>query len=163
MSDSETMSEELDLELFFPFQLSVIANRVSQTIGNLISDHARLQIPEWRMLVVLKKYGPMSSADVAARTSMDKARVSRAQQRMIDLGLVSAKPLEDDKRKVILTLETEGERIYEEVLPLGLETEKWLLSSLTPAERAALENIMAKLFHATKLLESENPIARKKI
>lgn len=159
----EPQGEEFDLEDFFPFQLSVVANRISQTVGNLMSQTARIQIPEWRMLVVLKKYSPLSSAEIAEKTSMDKARVSRAQQRMIDLGLVSARPSERDRRKVILTLEPEGARIYEQVLPLALEMEKWLLKSLTTAECVVLESVMAKLYHATKLLETETPISHKKI
>lgn len=139
----------LDLETFLPFQLSVVANRVSQTVGRAISVRFSLQIPEWRILVVLGKYGPLSALEIARKTSMDKARVSRAQHRLVDLGLAGMQPTPDDQRKVIVSLAAEGQKIYRDMTPLALGVSERLFAGLTPNERAALESVMRKLFAST--------------
>lgn len=138
-----------DLETFLPFQLSVVANRVSQTVGQAIVNRFALQIPEWRIVVVLGKYGALSALEIAQKTSMDKARVSRAQHRLVDLGLANMRPSADDRRKVIVSLEAEGQALYRDMVPLAHETAQRLFASLTPDEREVLQTIMQKLFDST--------------
>lgn len=138
-----------DLETFLPFQLSVVANRVSQTVGQAIATRFALQVPEWRIVVVLGKYGALSALEIAQKTSMDKARVSRAQHRLVDLGLANMRPSADDRRKVIVSLEAEGLALYRDMVPLAHETAQRLLASLTPGEREVLQTIMQKLFDST--------------
>lgn len=145
-----------DLEAFLPFQLSVVANRLSQSVGRAISQRFSLQIPEWRIVVVLGKYGPLSALEIARKTSMDKARVSRAQHRLVDLGLASMHPAEDDRRKVIVSLEPEGLRIYKEMVPLALAAARQLLANIAPKRLEMLEDIMGDLFASTADFEPDS-------
>lgn len=138
-----------DLETFLPFQLSVVANRISQTVGQAIATRFSLQIPEWRIVVVLGKYGPLSALEIARKTSMDKARVSRAQHRLADLGLASMRPSPDDRRKVIVSLETEGLALYRDMVPLAHEAAQRLFAPLAPEEQEVLQAITQKLFEST--------------
>ena len=138
-----------DLETFLPFQLSVVANRVSQTVGQSIASRFSLQIPEWRIVVVLGKYGALSALEIAQKTSMDKARVSRAQHRLVDLGLANMHPSADDRRKVIVSLEEEGLALYRDMVPLAHDTAQRLFSQLTADERQVLQTIVQKLFDST--------------
>ncbi|SCX73557.1 DNA-binding transcriptional regulator, MarR family [Variovorax sp. EL159] len=138
-----------DLETFLPFQLSVVANRVSQTVGQSIASRFSLQIPEWRIVVVLGKYGALSALEIAQKTSMDKARVSRAQHRLVDLGLANMHPSADDRRKVIVSLEEEGLALYRDMVPLAHDTAQRLFAQLTADERHVLQTIVQKLFDST--------------
>ena len=137
------------LEDFMPFQLAVVANRVSAAIARIIEHEFGLQIPEWRMMVTLANHAPCSGQEVAERTAMDPARVSRAQQRLIDLGLATGVTDPRDRRRVMLDLTVRGHEIVERMVPEALATEQRLMSTLAPAERMALEAIMAKLFRQT--------------
>jgi hypothetical protein len=76
------------LEDFIPYKLAVVANRVSQSIGHLFETQFNLQMPEWRILMALYAYGDLAFNEVVDRTSMDKARVSRAQRRLVDLNMI---------------------------------------------------------------------------
>ena len=96
------------LEEFIPYKLAVVANRISQSIGRLFDTRFNLQMPEWRILMALYAYGDMPFYEGVERTSMDKARVSRAQRRLVDLGLVSAAQDPDDRRSVIFSLSEKG-------------------------------------------------------
>lgn len=148
-SGSSDAANPFDLETFLPFQLSVVANRVSQTVGQAIAQRFALQIPEWRIVVVLGKYGPLSALEIARKTSMDKARVSRAQHRLVDLGLANMHPSDEDRRKVIVSLEAEGQALYRDMVPLAHATAERLFADLTVRERSVLQGVMQKLFEST--------------
>lgn len=143
---------QLELVEFFPYQLSVVANRVSQSIARIFKEKFDLQIPEWRILVTLYAVDEMSFADVTEKTSMDKTRVSRAQRRMIDLGLITAEVDEADKRKVNLSLTDKGREICREIIPEAKARDAWLQEVISKEEQDQLEVIMAKLFSRTQEL-----------
>jgi DNA-binding MarR family transcriptional regulator len=69
---------QLDLDRFVPYKLSVLSNRVSDAIARHYSERFGLSIPEWRVMAVLGQKPGLSARDVAARTAMDKVQVSRA-------------------------------------------------------------------------------------
>ena len=154
MPDTKPKAEASKLELveFFPYQLSVVANRVSQSIARIFKEKFDLQIPEWRILVTLYSVDEMSFAEVTEKTSMDKTRVSRAQRRMIDLGLITAEMDANDKRKVNLSLTENGRDICREIIPEAKARDAWLQEVITPEEQKQLERIMAKLFARTQEL-----------
>jgi len=133
------------LDDFIPYKLSVVANRVSQAVGKLFETRFNIQIPEWRILMALYAYGDLVFNEVVDRTSMDKARVSRAQRRLVDLGMIDSVGDPDDGRKVILCLTRPGARICGEILPEAARTEAWFLAALTNDEHRQLDLILDKL------------------
>jgi DNA-binding MarR family transcriptional regulator len=143
------------LEEFIPYKLSVVANRVSQSIGRLFDARFNLQIPEWRILMALFAYGDLAFFDVVERTSMDKARVSRAQRRLIDLGLISAAPDPEDGRCVILTLTKKGSAVCVAIAPEARRMEAWFLEVLNAGERRELDLILDKLFARSQELSRD--------
>jgi DNA-binding MarR family transcriptional regulator len=143
------------LETFWPFRLGVVANRVSQSIARIIDRKFGLHIPEWRMLVALANHAPCSANEVATLTSMDRARVSRAQQRLVDLKLITAMEDPVDKRRVVLRLTDEGRRITAAIVPDALRTGDALLEVLDAEERRFLDRILEKLLSGTQGLTAD--------
>lgn len=141
------------LEDFIPYKLAVVANRVSQSIGHLFESQFNLQMPEWRILMALYAYGDLVFNEVVERTSMDKARVSRAHRRLIDLGMIATVDDPTDGRKVILSLTAAGERICSEILPEAAAKEAWFLAALDDHEHHQLDVILDKLMKRSQ--ESE--------
>ena len=141
------------LEEFAPFQMSVVANRVSQAISQVIDRKFKLHIPEWRMLSTLAKYAPCSAQLLVDKTAMEPARVSRAQLRLVDLGMIEVQQDPEDRRRVIISLTEKGRTTTREMIPEALETEDFLFSALTSEERAIFETSLAKLFARTVELE----------
>lgn len=133
------------LEDFIPFKLAVVANRVSQSIGHLFETRFDLQIPEWRILMALYAYGRLPFYELVERTSMDKARVSRAQRRLVDLRMIETEVDPGDGRKLLLTITPEGSRICTQILPAAAEREAWYLSVLSEQEQRQLDSILDKL------------------
>jgi len=140
------------LEDFIPYKLSVVANRVSQSIGRLFDSRFAIQMPEWRISMALYAYGDLAFNEVVERTSMDKARVSRAQRRLVDLGLIRTCGVPGDGRKVMLSLAPAGVRICEAILPEAAEREAWFLAVLDDHEHRQLDIILDKLMRRSQEL-----------
>ena len=137
--------EPLDLERFLPFRLSVLANRVTRAVARVYSQRFELSAPEWRIMAVLGRFGPMTANSAVERTAMDKVRVSRAVARLLTRHRISRRTDPDDRRRAILDLTPEGRTVYGQVVPLVLAVEHELVADLDPAERAMLETVMRKL------------------
>ena len=135
----------LDLEHFLPYRLSVLSNRVSQTIAGAYARRFGIGVTEWRVIAVVGRYPGLSANAVAARTAMDKVAVSRAVARLLDRGLLQREMHGDDRRRSVLQLSEDGYRIYDEVVPLALDCERRLLEQLSAEERATLHALIDRL------------------
>ena len=133
------------LDDFIPYKLAVVANRVSQSIGHLFESKFNLQIPEWRILMALYAYGELLFNEVVDRTSMDKARVSRAQRRLVDLAMIKTSNDPSDGRRLFLALTPTGVKRCAEILPAAAEREAWFLAALDDQEHRQLDVILDKL------------------
>lgn len=138
------------LDDFIPYKLSVVANRVSQSIGRLFDEKYGLQIPEWRILMTLYECGNLVFNEVVERTSMDKARVSRAQKRLVDLKMITASSDPSDGRRIILNLTELGTQRCADILPDAAEREAWFLCALDNEEQRQLNTILDKLMARSK-------------
>ena len=149
-----------ELDRFLPYRLSVLSNRVSQTIAGAYARRFGLGITEWRVIAVLGRYPGLSANAVAGRTAMDKVAVSRSVARLLDRGLLQRDIHDDDRRRSVLELSQDGYRIYDEVVPVALEYERRLLAPLDADERVQLDRLMQKLGEGVKEMEaaSDGPL-----
>ena len=134
------------LHEFIPYKFAVVANRLSQSIGSLFEERFGIQIPEWRILMALQAHGPTAPNEVVERTSMDKARVSRAQRRLAELDLVAVSEDPRDRRRQVLFLTRKGASLCRSIIPEARRMEAWFLSVLDARERAALDGTLSRLF-----------------
>lgn len=141
------------LNEFIPYKLAVVANRLSQSIGALFEERFGIQIPEWRILMALHAHGPTAPNEVVERTSMDKARVSRAQRRLADLRMIETRIDANDRRKLLLSISEIGARMCAEILPAVASREAWFLEALNDDEHHQFDTILDKLM--VRSLESE--------
>jgi DNA-binding MarR family transcriptional regulator len=135
----------LVLERFLPYRLSVLMLRISNAIARSYERRFRLSVPEWRVMAVLGRFGPLSAMGVAEKTQMDKVRVSRAVSRLVAAGRVSRRIDRADRRRSILALTPAGEAIHREIVPHARRVEARLLAGLSGAERQSLDHLLAKL------------------
>jgi DNA-binding MarR family transcriptional regulator len=138
----------LDLEHFLPYRLSVLSNRISQDIARLYADRFGLGITEWRVLAVLGRYPGLSASQLAERTAMDKVAVSRAVASLLAAGRVTRTTHGDDRRRSVLELSGEGQRVYAEVAPAAIAYERRLLACLCPEDQSALSRLLQQLADA---------------
>ncbi|GBD44389.1 Multidrug resistance operon repressor [bacterium HR40] len=143
----------LDLEWFLPYRLSVLANRVSRALAVRYRHRFGLSIPEWRVLAVLGRDGRLSAGDIAARTSMDKVKVSRAIAALLRKGLVRRQRDPRDRRVTRIEPTESGREVYGAVARLALSWQEEWLGRLGAADRERLWQLLDRLESSLSALE----------
>ena len=139
------MNDELILENFLPYRLSILSHTVSTTIAQAYEKQFGLSIPEWRVIAILGRFPGLSAVEVAERTFLDKVAVSRAVSKLIKNGRIDREFADADRRRSILNLSEEGRRVHDAVADLALRFERDLIEGLDDSERAALDVSMKRL------------------
>ncbi|HKU14448.1 MAG TPA: MarR family winged helix-turn-helix transcriptional regulator [Steroidobacteraceae bacterium] len=145
-------ADQLHLEHFVPYRLSVLTNIVSMSIAGAYEREFGLSIPQWRVIAVLARYPDLSAIEVAERTAMDKVAVSRAVQGLLAAGRLVRSYDSGDRRRSRLRLSSAGKSVYTRVAPLALGYEKKLLDALSPTDRRSLDRLVGRLMERAKRL-----------
>jgi DNA-binding MarR family transcriptional regulator len=142
------MKDELILEDFLPYRLSVLSHTVSTTIAGVYEKRFGVSIPEWRVIAILGRFPGLSAVDVAERTLMDKVAVSRAVTKLIKSGRIDRQFADADRRRSILNLSEEGRKVHDQIAPLALQFEHELLDGIADDDvttlNAVVDVLMAK-------------------
>lgn len=139
------MDEELILEEFLPYRLSVTSHGVSTNIARVYEKRFGVSIPEWRVIAILGRYPGLSAVEVAERTLMDKVAVSRAVTKLIKTGRIDREFADADRRRSILNLSEEGRKVHNEIAPLALSFERELLKDISEDDFATFNRILDQL------------------
>ena len=125
------MKDELILEDFLPYRLSVLSHTISTTIAKVYEKRFGVSIPEWRVIAILGRFPGLSAVEVADRTMLDKVAVSRAVTKLIRNGRIDRQFADADRRRSILNLSDEGRQVHDEIAPLALAFEHDLLQGIS--------------------------------
>ena len=147
------MDQQLSLDAFLPFRLSVVSNVVSDAIASTYQSLFGLRIPEWRLVAVIAESDGLSQQQLGQRTRMDKVTVSRAAIALAGRGLIARRGNPSDQRSHLLSLTPAGRALYEQVAPKALEMERRIFGGLSGAETAALRAMLDRVEAAAGGLE----------
>lgn len=148
------MNDELILEDFLPYRLSITSHTVSTNIARVYEKRFGLSIPEWRVIAVLGRYPGLSAVEVADRTLMDKVAVSRAVTKLIKNGRIDREFADADRRRSILNLSEEGKKVHNEIAPLALEFEQQLVQNISEDDYQKFNSVLEQLLDKARLLGS---------
>lgn len=146
--------DELHLDRFVPYRLSVLSNIVSMSIAEAYEREFGLSIPQWRIMAVLARFPDLSAIEVAERTAMDKVAVSRAVQGLLTTKRVLRAYDKGDRRRSILRLSAAGQAVYTRVAPLALRYEQQLLDALSASDQRALDRLLGKLMERAQAMQA---------
>jgi len=130
---------------FLPYLLSITSNAVSDRIADEYRAHFGLKIPEWRVMAVLGDHGVATQRTLVEATRMDKVAVNRACRGLEERGLLVRRPNSADGRSHHLGLTSAGQDVYRAIMPMALEMEGRLFSSLSADERALFRNLLERI------------------
>ena len=148
------MKDELFLEDFLPYRLSITSHTVSTNIARVYEQRFGVSIPEWRVIAVLGRYPGLSAVEVADRTLMDKVAVSRAVTKLIKTGRIDREFADADRRRSILNLSEEGKKVHNEIAPLALEFEQQLVQNISEDDYEKFNSVLEQLLDKARLLGS---------
>ncbi len=138
-------SDDLALEEFLPYRLSVLSNNISNAIAMVYSKRFELSIPAWRIMAVLGRFDNLSAAELVDKTAMDKVAISRAVSLLMDKNYLNRQEDSDDRRRSMLSLSPRGREIYAQIVPLALNYQKQLLQDLSDEEVNTLHQLLDRL------------------
>ena len=139
------MGDQLVLDQFLPYRLSVASNAVSSSISNAYRKRFGLKIAEWRLIAILAEATALTPATLGERTRMDKITVSRAAAALIERGLIAASDNPADGRSHLLALTADGEALYAKIALLALDAERILFARLTAEECSVLDALLRRI------------------
>jgi DNA-binding MarR family transcriptional regulator len=139
---------------FLPYLMSVTTNAVSDMIAGEYRTRFGLKIPEWRVMAVLGDAGSQTQRSLVGATRMDKVAVNRACKVLEDRGLLARRPNADDGRSHHIELTAAGKAMHGQIMPLALDMERRLFTSLTSAELKDFKALLARITARVAELES---------
>ena len=148
------MNDELILEEFLPYRLSITSHTVSTNIARVYEKRFGVSIPEWRVIAILGRYPGLSAVEVADRTLMDKVAVSRAVTKLIKNGRIDREFADADRRRSILNLSELGREVHNEIAPLALQFENELLQDIGDDDYETFNSVLERLLEKASQLGS---------
>ena len=147
--------EAFDIEAFFPYRLSTLAEEVSHALSAIYRDRFDLTRPEWRVLAILARDDALTMAEIGRRATLDKLELARAVRLLERKRDLTRKISPLDKRTRLLCLTEQGRRLYTRIAPLALQREGELFSVLSPGEREAMFGMIDRVSrHVRQLAEA---------
>jgi len=146
------MNEDLTLEDFLPYRLSITSHTVSTNIARVYEERFGVSIPEWRVIAILGRFPGLSAVEVADRTLMDKVAVSRAVTKLIKNGRIDREFADADRRRSILNLSEAGREVHNEIAPLALQFEGQLLQDISDEDYQVFSKVLEQLLDKARQL-----------
>ena len=128
----------LALDAFLPYRAARLATALSRALAARYEQRYDISVSEWRVLVHLTQQTEISVRDIFTRVDMDRARVTRAVQRLAARGYVSKLVNQDDRRLVKLALTMSGTALASELSALAASFEAEIMAALPDGSRDQL-------------------------
>lgn len=146
---TETRDGEFNLDESLGYRMLITMDAITAVVSKRYSRELGLEVHEGRILTVIRRFGPLSTGEIAQRAHLSKPKASRTIQLFIARGLVHSQPHPDDNRLVKLTLTPRGNALHDKVVPIILEVEDELREAVGASTRAevmaALDRIRQRL------------------
>jgi DNA-binding MarR family transcriptional regulator len=125
-------------------------SRLSRLIDRRLGENfARFGIENWMydVLATLRRSGEpyeLTAGDLVGQTMVTTGAITNRIDRLVERGFVERAGAED-RRKVIVRLTERGRELADDVVGHHLDTEREILSPLTPRQQAELANVLRTL------------------
>ena len=135
----------IDLERYVPALITFIANKLSRSATALYQRRFKVNVTEWRILVLLAIEPGIPASRICHVIGFDKGPVSRTLSVMQERGLVTIKTDPQDGRTHSISLAPKGREIHDRIMVIALDRERRLLACLREDEREVLINLLGRV------------------
>lgn len=95
-----------------PYQLLLLAKMIDREAARQMQAEFGLSLADWRVLAYIGVTGPASASTIGNKGHIDRAEISRAVSRLIDSGLVTRTPSEENRRRLIIEATPQGKEVF---------------------------------------------------
>jgi DNA-binding MarR family transcriptional regulator len=135
----------INLDIFLPYRLATLSQKLSASFAKIYADKYDLTVPQWRVIAHLAEQTDLTSKEICVRAGLDKSTASRAVKQLMSKQLIDTNIAPFDKRATVLCLSQQGVELYKK---LSLDAEKWqndLLSQLSDVEQNQVVDLLSKI------------------
>ncbi len=135
----------VDLERRLSYRFSILSTKVIRCVAEMYGPKYGLLPSGWKAMAAIGRFGPVSGKEVCAHTTVEPDKVTRAVDRLVQLGYVKRKQDTADGRRVALSLTLLGRRVYADIEGLTRRVEIELQKGVSKQELDTLSRILGKL------------------
>lgn len=107
----------MDLHKHLPYRLAQISLRIKNATTDRFVRNTGISAREWRVLGMLGIMGSRTPSELSELTGMDRATISRATARLVQLDYVQRTPNTIDNRSLTIALTARGDSYCRAVVP----------------------------------------------
>ncbi|MGY1635997.1 MarR family winged helix-turn-helix transcriptional regulator [Geodermatophilus sp. SYSU D00742] len=146
MSGSQPHREKLpvtiDREAYTPAYLSLVSNALSWGSTFQYMRRFGVGVNDWRVVSALGNHPGATAGEVCTVLGLNKSVVSRSVAGLTERGLVTIERA-DGQRRLYLT--ADGVALHDQLLPLALERERWMLRGFSDEELGQLRDFLRRM------------------
>lgn len=137
--------KHLKLQQLISFKLTTLANTISRAVSIELEKDFNIGITDHRILAVIAQNTSASISEITSLTKIDKGWISRSVNSLLEQGMISKTPDQNDARRVQLTLTHQGRELQQQLYSKSVQRHEHLLEPFTPGETAMLFELVEQL------------------
>ena len=130
---------------YLPYLLNRLTREMLRGVDKQFQDRG-LTVSKWRILAVLSDKGTCRFGELARRTSIEPATLSRFVSALIRDGLIRRRRSSADARAVTIGLTEKGEIAFTNTLEWALEVENKLVREIDPDDILKLKQMLDRMY-----------------
>jgi DNA-binding MarR family transcriptional regulator len=132
------------LDDFVPYQLYRVTNKLNARLLKWLKT-MRINTSQWRVLSVLRAYGPLSIGRIVETTLMEQPTTSRVVAQLERVGHVKRRLHDRDSRVVEISITPAGLQAFEDIVPAALKHQSLAFQNVSAKETAQLVATLRKI------------------
>ena len=131
-----------------PLKLYTQLMRAANSVTDKLHRHLvrpRLSISQFGVLEALLHIGPMCQKEIGSKILKTGGNITLVIDNLEKRGLVQREKDPDDRRKIRVSLTSEGQELIQSIFPVHASIAKTVFASLAPTEQATLGRLLKKL------------------
>jgi DNA-binding MarR family transcriptional regulator len=136
-------------------RLLKLTNRLMAPFSTHLSHRYDISLNEFRLLMAIGRLGASASHELAEHTGVNAMSVSRAVATLQRNGRIQVETDPQNRRRKVLRLTGEGERLYELMRPQTQAVADYLVDGLSEADVAKLDELLGKLIAQLEARDEE--------
>lgn len=147
--DLNEAGDGLTVDNFLTTLMSHVGNALRRTITLPYAEQHGMTVSEWRILSVLAHAHTLPFSELVARSSTDKALVSRTLRLLEERGVVELQSEgSTPRKKLICIISPAGQALHDQVIPIARQRQAAMIRLLSPEERRVMHRSLKKLQQA---------------
>lgn len=139
---------------FLPYRISRLHQKLNTQATQTLGESVGLTLNQWRMLAFIGGAETVTASEPVRYTAMDKCLGSRNVKALIAEGLVASCEHANDNRVHILSLTSEGKKVFDTALPKMRRRQEKLQHNLSAEDVTNLRRMPAILERAAEKVET---------